>query len=208
MRAAGPSDEELADEAGMVLSRRLLQLRRPLPLPPGGVTVATRPFRLGVDEAAFLEANARAFAALPDQGDWSLDVLLEREHRPWFDPEGFLLHDEDGKLAAFCWTKLHRRTPSGGHGSAADAAASPGPAQAPLLGEIYVIGVDPSAQGHGLGRAMLHAGCEYLHRAGAGEVMLYVDEANVAARALYDSSGFALHHEDRSYSVELAAVAP
>jgi mycothiol synthase len=107
VRAAGPRDDEAAERAGMRVARRLLQLRRDLPLDGGGARPATRPFRPGVDEAAFLAANARAFAALPDQGGWSLRDLEAREQQPWFDPAGFLVHDEGGRLVAFCWTKLH-----------------------------------------------------------------------------------------------------
>ena len=60
---------------------------------------------------------------------------------PWFDPTLFLLaFDADG-LAGFNWLKQH------------DARGAD-----PALGEIYVIGVDPRAQGTGLGRALAIAG--------------------------------------------------
>jgi mycothiol synthase len=184
-RNSASSDGALAAAAGLSSERTLEQLRHPLPLGSGPAAVVTRAFRPGEDEQAFLAVNARAFAALPDQGGWTLDTLLEREQQPWFDPQGFLLHEEDDQLVAFCWTRLH--------------------VHPRLLGEIYVIAVDPGAQQHGLGRAMLAAGCERLHSVGAPEVMLYVDAANAAGLALYRSAGFTLHHEDRSYVVELAA---
>jgi mycothiol synthase len=170
-----------AHALGMRPDRRLLQLRRPLPLPPEAAAagnVELRPFHPGSDEAAWLEVNNAAFAWHGEQGGWDLATLQQREREPWFRPEGFLLHERDGRLAAFCWTKLH----DGGR-----------------VGEIYVIAVHPAFHGLGLGRALTVAGLVHLHRAGAVDGMLYVDADNTAAVALYRALGFEHAHTDQAY---------
>ncbi len=166
---------------GLAPGRSLLQMR--CPLPPGGVTdVATRPFVVGADEAAWLEVNNAAFAWHAEQGGWDLATLQQREHEPWFRPDGFLLHERDGRLAAFCWTKLH---------ASADEAT---------VGEIYVIAVHPDFHGLGLGTALTLAGLTSLHQAGAAEGMLYVDALNTNAVAMYHALGFHITHTDQAYS--------
>ncbi len=180
--AATDDDTALASSLGLQPGRRLLQMRRPLPTGLA-VQVATRPFRPGVDEAAWLEVNNRAFAGHPEQGGWTIDTVRRREAEPWFDPAGFRLHERDGRLAAFCWTKLH-----------------PPDAAGETLGEIYVIGVDPDFQGTGLGHQLTLAGLESISSRGVTTGMLYVDAANTAAVAMYERLDFAVHHVDRAFT--------
>lgn len=171
---------DLAHAVGLAEGRLAIQMRVPLPVTAPAPTIATRPFRVGHDEDAWLDVNNRAFAAHPEQGAWTLDILRSRQEQPWFNPSGFLLHEVDGRLAGFCWTKVHLDTQ-------------------PVLGEIYVIAVDPEFAGHGLGRELTVAGLRYLHQIGAPVGMLYVDSNNDRAVSLYRSLGFSPHHTQRAF---------
>ncbi|MEP7114185.1 MAG: mycothiol synthase [Ilumatobacteraceae bacterium] len=169
----------IAREQGLLLDRRLLQMRRSLPIVEP-TTVETRAFVVGCDEAEWVRVNNAAFHDHPEQGGWTVETLQQREAESWFEPSGFRLHDRDGALAAFCWTKVH-----------SDAS--------PPLGEIYVIAVDPPFHGLGLGKAMTIAGLESLAAHGVAVGMLHVDAANTAALSLYERLGFSIHHEDHAY---------
>jgi mycothiol synthase len=198
---ADPAADRRATGAGFVAERDLLQLRVPLPLPnamldaarwPDGTTVRT--FRVGEDEAAWVPVNNRAFAGHPEQGAWTVEMLRAREQEDWFDPEGFVLAfdaaSDGGQLAGFCWTKVHPAQP---------------PREPDALGEIYVIGADPSRHGRGLGRALTTAGLESLAERGITVGMLYVDADNEAAVGLYRALGFVTHRTDRAYGRVVAA---
>ena len=137
-----------------------------------------RAFAVGRDEQEWTALNARAFADHPDQGRWGVEEVLLREQEPWFDPEGFLLAERDGRLVGFHWTKVHGSDPAAGdhpHGP---------------VGEVYVVGVDPSERGRGLGPALTLAGLHSLQQRGLDEVLLYVDESNTTARRVYERLGF------------------
>jgi mycothiol synthase len=171
-----PAAQAFADHHGYVADRVLWQLHRPaaaLPDVPLPADIELRPFTPGRDEQAWLRVNARAFAHHPDQGRMTLADLQAREAEPWFDPAGFLLAFRDGALIGFHWTKIH---PDG-------------------RGEIYVLGLDPVAQGMRLSAPLAIAGLRSLSDRGAAESLLYVDESNAAAKHLYEKLGF---HEFRA----------
>ncbi len=66
--------------------------------------------------------------------------------------------------------------------------------------EVYVVGVDPDAQGLGLGRTLTLVGLHHLRSVGMDQIMLYVDESNVAAVRLYESLGFTRYAVDVMYA--------
>jgi mycothiol synthase len=176
-----PAAARLAAAAGFDRARALWQMRCSLqpqldePRIADGITIRT--FVVGRDEDAWLEVNARAFAHHPEQGSWTREDLDLREREPWFDPDGFFLAERDSKLVGFHWTKIH-----GGRDSE--------PGDREPIGEVYVVGVDPSERGTGLGRALTLIGLRYLRERGLSQVMLYADESNTPAIRLYESLGF------------------
>lgn len=176
----------LAQVLGMTLFRELRQLRRslsPLDLPdpvlPDGVTV--RAFLPGQDDAAWLTVNAAAFAHHPEQGSITQRDLDDRKEEPWFDPKGFFLAEREGEIVGFHWTKEHAEE---------------------QLGEVYVIGIRPDAQGTGLGKALTAIGLRHLAAQGLPTAMLYVDADNTAALRVYERLGFTTHEVDLMYRTE------
>lgn len=179
----------LAQVLGLTLFRELRQMRRPLsgldlpdPVLPEGVTVRT--FVPGRDDAAWLAVNAAAFAHHPEQGSLTQRDLDDRKAEPWFDPEGFFLAEragEEGRIVGFHWTKVH---------------AEEG------LGEVYVLGVSPDAQGGGLGKSLTTIGLRHLAAKGLPTAMLYVDADNKAAVSVYERLGFVTHEVDLMYRTE------
>lgn len=178
-----PAAAALASSAGFERFRALWQLHRsltdPLPEAEFGPDVRLRTFRTGHDEQDWLRVNGKAFAKHPEQGGWTSRDLELREREPWFDPDGFFIAEDTGSgaMLGFHWTKIH---PDG-------------------VGEVYVVGIDPDAQGRGLGRSLTLAGLHYLRQRGLREVMLYADEDNTAAIGMYRKLGFTPWRTDAMY---------
>ncbi|MEX2984739.1 mycothiol synthase [Streptomyces sp. C36] len=181
-----PAARHLAQVLGLSLFRELRQMRRPLtdlalpePALPEGVTV--RAFRPGEDDEAWLAVNAAAFAHHPEQGSLTQRDLDDRKAEGWFDADGFFLAEKGGEIVGFHWTKVH---------------ADEG------LGEVYVLGVRPGAQGGGLGKALTTIGLRHLADKGLPTAMLYVDADNSAAVSVYERLGFTTHETDLMYRTE------
>ena len=178
-----------ASALGLVPVRELVQMRRSLrdvdePAPPDGVRIRT--YGGTADDAELLRVNNAAFVTHPEQGGWTAADLSERRAEPWFDPDGlFLAVDEQtNTLLGFHWTKLHPEKAG--------------------LGEVYIVGVDPSAQGSGLGGLLTAVGIAHLARRllGADQptVMLYVESDNTAALRTYRRLGFSQYSVDTAYA--------
>ena len=172
---------------GLVVVRELLQMRRPLTdLPPvtlpDGVHITT--YAGPADDAELLRVNNAAFAWHPEQSGWTEADIAERRDEPWFDPAGlFMAFDVNtDKLLGFHWTKVHDEN----------------------LGEVYVVGVDPAAQGRGLGATVtlvgLHHLAERLSDSEQPTVMLYVEAENSAAVKTYQRLGFDVSTVDAAYA--------
>jgi mycothiol synthase len=173
-----PAARVLAARHGLARARELWVMRRTadatlpdLVLPPDLRIRSYRP----EDAEEILRVNGAAFARHPEQGALDRAGLEERMAEPWFDPEGLLLaEDPDGIVLGFHWTKRHSAR----------------------LGEVYVVGIDPAAQGRGLGRLLTLAGLHHLTSRGIQEVLLYVESDNTAAIHVYSGLGFAHHERD------------
>ena len=173
-----PPAQGFVRELGLVEGRALLVMERPLapePANPPGGGVGLRGYR-PEDADALLAVNAAAFAHHPEQGGLDAAGLAARMSESWFDPNGLILAFEDDRLLGFHWTK-----------------------RIGDLGEVYVIGVDPAAQGRGLGRILLRAGLHHLAETGCRTVILYVDSADTVAVGMYASAGFGVAHRDVLY---------
>ena len=185
-----PGAAAIAERAGFSRARELLIMHTPAspdwPGPELPEGVALRTFVPGQDEQAVIEVNARAFDWHPEQGRLTVDDLRTDEAADWFDADGFFLaEDSAGKLLGFHWTKIHPANPHRFGGQE--------------TGEVYVVGVDPGAQGGGLGKAVTLAGLRYLRDRGLPQVILYVEGDNAPAIAVYTRLGFTRYETDVQY---------
>lgn len=180
VRQVDEASDKVVCQFGFEPYRDLWQLRRGLPAPKSGL-----PTRAATKEDAesIVALNGRAFAWHPEQGSLSVEKFLKTMTEDGFSYDGLRLCDDPhAALMGFCWTKIHHD-------------------QEPEVGEIYVIAVDPSFQGRGLGKPLTFAGLEWLSEAGLGVAMLYVESDNDPANAIYQAIGFTHHRTDRAYSL-------
>ncbi|CAM3345645.1 mycothiol synthase [Occultella aeris] len=167
----------LAASRGLSVVRDLWVMTAPAPTkvpsqtePTSAVDgVRVRTFDPGRDEQAWLTVNGRAFADHPEQGRMSRADLEARMAQPWFDRRLLWLAEDvnSGRTLGSMWVKISDR-----------------------VGEIYVLGVDPDAQGRGIGGLLTaHAMAAFAARDLTG-LELYVEGENAPAIAVYERAGF------------------
>ncbi len=181
-----PAAQALAAAAGLSVGRVLLALRlelleAPHETVPDGVTLRSYS---DDDLEAIVAVNARAFASHPEQGSMDRADFLRRTSSDWFDPEGLFVAEKDDRIVGFHWTKVEDD-----------------------IGEVYVVGIDPDAQGGGLGKALTARGLRHLYESGLRIVDLYVEGDNDPALAVYAGLGFRPHTKDVMYVAPTAADA-
>ncbi|MGA8850607.1 MAG: mycothiol synthase [Aeromicrobium sp.] len=174
-----PGAQALAAAIDLSAERTLLVMRRPAdPVDaasaPAGVVLraATRD-----DVDGVVTVNGRAFASHPEQGAMDRPNFERRASSEWFSWDGLFVAERDGEIVGFHWTKIEDD-----------------------LGEVYVVGVDPSEQGTGLGTALTARGLQHLVDAGVSAIDLYVEGDNAPALAVYRRLGFVDHARDTLYA--------
>ncbi|MGO1510599.1 MAG: mycothiol synthase [Actinomycetales bacterium] len=172
-----------------------------IPEPPDGVRIET--FDVGRHAEPWLRVNARAFASHPEQGRMTRADLDERLAQDWFDPDLLLLAFDAGSGAGSGTGSSAAQGGDGEHVARSDGDPlafiwmKPGDeGQA----ELYVLGVDPEAQGRGLGRALTARGLAEVAARGRTEVDLYVEGDNAPALATYERQGFGVVERHSQYA--------
>jgi mycothiol synthase len=194
-----PGAKNIAESNDFARVRTVIQMRRSLndPIPELSKDIQIRNFLPEIDNEEWIALNNQVFAAHPEQGNWSPRDLEIRTQESWFDPQGFLIAEDKGTMTGFCWTKIH-----GGHThkhSAQEEEHDHDP-----IGEIYIMGVDPSQSGKGIGKAITVAGLRHMRYQGIFSAMLYVDADNHSAINLYQSLGFTEWGRDVLYRYTMA----
>lgn len=173
-----PAARRLAEKHGLGRDRVLYQMRTetglsiddlPQTSAPEGVTI--RSFTSG-DEAGWRRVNNAAFDWHPEQGSQTPEDFAEITRAPDFDPDSVILAFRDDQVIGFHQTKLTDTDDEG------------------RLGEVYVVGVDPSIHAKGVGKALTIEGMRRMVAAGASMIELYVESDNAPALGLYERLGF------------------
>jgi len=182
-----PGARALARDADLVPHRELWRMARGLsdPASPSPMIPGLRAFVPGQDEQVWVDLNRRAFAGHPEQGRLTAADLQAREREPWFRPSDLLLLERAGRALAYVWLKVE-----------------------PPGGELYALGVDPGAQGQGLGSALTAYAVAHLAAQGLDRAVLYTDADNAPAVRAYRAAGFERDRIDVQYGPRAPRSAP
>jgi len=181
---ASEKDDAIPVSAGYSPFRDLKILSRSIPAIPA--EIETRGFTES-DCEEIIRINNSAFDWHPEQSGMTAKRLKEIQSEAWYIDEDFRIMEINNDLKGFCWMKVH--------GSSCNCC----PKSKLSKGEIFVIAVDPSYQGQGLGRQLALSGMEWLSQKKIREVFLYVESDNFPALKTYKSLGYEHLSTNRCY---------
>ncbi len=179
-----PAAAAIARQQDLANVRELWHMARPAPdsdskgaadgeiKVPADLTISA--FQPGQDEQTWLDINARAFADHPEQGALDRNDLDARMAQEWFDPSTFWIARDaaTARPLGSMWVKVTSEDGS-------------------RTGEIYALGVDPDAQGRGIGSVLTQVAMAYFASAKLDTLELYVEGENTPAIRTYKRAGFA-----------------
>lgn len=190
-----PAAEALLARAGFAPVRSLYRMtldpellpgdgRDPLslPAPPDLRLRAFDPAR-PADAAAWVRANAAAFATHPEQGRITESDFALMRDEPWFDADDLILLAEASgdELAGSTWIKTVREN-------------------AGVECELYAVGVRPEYAGRGLGKLLLDVTLARMAQHSPDRVSLYVDGENERAVRMYEHASFTVDSRSRQWA--------
>ena len=165
-----------------------IDLRGKLPPPAFPPGIQLRPFVIGQDEVMLTGLVNDVFSEHWGEGLHTVVDIRRAVAMPSFLADLLLLAEKDGQAVGYVWSRVDPQRVA----MTGDACA-----------HIHDLGVRKAYRGQGLGRALLLRTLHDIKRRGMIAAELDVDEANTAARHLYESVGFCQHHELRWYRKEL-----
>ena len=125
------------------------------------------------EEDRLTQIQNRSFAGTWGYNPNTVEEIIYRTNLSNCSPEDIILACDGDKIVGYCWTRITYET-----------------ATDERKGQIFMLGVNPSYRGRGVGKGVLLAGLSYLKSKGLQVAELTVDSRNQAACALYQSAGF------------------
>lgn len=107
---------------------------------------------------------------------WHRSLFLQIHY---FNPEGFLVAEENGEIVGYSVFKIKHKPPSVGH--------------------LLNLAVEKKHRRQGIGSVLLRTVLHQLENRDAGEVYLEVHKSNTSARRFYSSFGFKEDEEIKNY---------
>jgi len=125
------------------------------------------------EESRLTKIQNRSF-----NGTWgfnpnSVEEISYRTNLNHCSPEDVILACDGENIIGYCWTRTIYEA-----------------GKNEIIGQIFMLGVDPDYRGRGIGKGVLLAGLSYVKSKGLQVAELTVDSKNQAACTLYRSVGF------------------